>query len=168
MLKKYEENIYLISQIFSPNDATFENDSESDSDSAAGEFSPMGNESLPEEELKSLPEECRSQLSELSKNRQELEQAYQKIFAEQQTLEKFQDEELDTFENSNRDFHQLFHELKQTKMKFGDIDHYVKKAKELSVFADTHPAMSAIMEGQSPKQAQRPFTDSDHIEYEKL
>eukprot|EP01022_Parablepharisma_sp_SALTPOND_P033316 TRINITY_DN88461_c1_g1_i1.p2 TRINITY_DN88461_c1_g1~~TRINITY_DN88461_c1_g1_i1.p2 ORF type:complete len:251 (+),score=37.74 TRINITY_DN88461_c1_g1_i1:116-868(+) len=168
MLKKYEENVYLISQVFGHEPISSDEDdlpSDSDSEGENGLEEAMSDDY--EFSKKILPAESREKLESLSKHREELEQAYQKIFTEQQSLERYQDEELDTFENSNKDFHQLFHELKQAKLKVNDIESYVKRAKGLGVFADTHPALSVI-EGQSPRQAQRPFSETDHVDYAKL
>ncbi len=174
LLKKYEENVYLIGQIFSNDEIVL---SDEDSDSALGEE----DEPMPEgpkvaatpapaekPAAATLPETGDQQRAQgLAEERKGLEAAYQRIFAEQQSLEKYQDEELDNFENANKDFHQLLHDLKQAKLRPHDIEEYIKKAKELAVFADTHPALM-VLEGQSPRQAQRPFSDSDHVEYIKL
>ena len=177
MLKKYEENVYLISQIFGsePIDESDDDDNSSASD-AIPENEPMeeeenddndGNDVNDEKLPSDLPPALIESIGSLSKNRKELEQAYQKIFAEQQSLEKFQDEELDSFEGMNKDFHQLFHELKQAKLKKADIEGYFKRSKELGVYADSHPAIITI-EGPSTKPAQRPFTEMENIDYDKL
>ncbi len=162
MLKKYEENVYLLGRIFSnePVDASDDSVSASENEdkSAEGDVDMSGDPEVAAWE---------SRLAQLAEERKGLEAEYQKIFTEQQSLEKYQDEELDSFENSNKDFHQLLHSLKQGKLKFADIDNCSKKAKELGVFADTHPALLAL-DGQTPRQSQRPFTDTDHIEYLKI
>jgi len=172
MLKKYEENVFLISQIFGnePIDLSSsdsENSEPETPESYQNNEEPMKDTILSEQEIKELPIEYQQKLDEISKNRKELEQAYQKIFSEQQNLENYQGDELDSFENYNKDFHQLLHELKQSKLKHSDIENYIKRSKELGVYADTHPALLNI-EGKSPKQVQRPFLENEQIQYEKL
>ena len=163
MLKKYEENVYLISQIF--DSEPIESDDESLScESDAESENHILNEDTIATFANSVPEKLYGQLKQIFEERKELEQEYQKIFADEQNLEKFQDEELDRFENSNKDFHQLFHELKQAKLKVPDVEGYIKRAKEIEVFPDTHPAILNI-EGRSAQKIQRPFADNEHIDY---
>ena len=161
MLKKYEENAYLICKIFGNDPIDSESDS-SDSDSKEDQ-SEMNLSSLEN----SIPNHIYEELKEQAKERQELEQEYSKVDNEYQKLEEYQDGELDAFENSNKDFHQLFHELKQAKLKGGDIETYIKRAKDLEVFPDTHPMIMAL-EGKSTQKLQRPFSDKETVDYIKL
>lgn len=164
MLKKYEENAYLMCRIFGNEIIDSESDS-SDSDNKTEEQ--MQTEVNLAALEGSIPKSVYEELKELSKEREELEQEYTKVDNDQQKLEEFQDDELDTFENSNKDFHLLFHELKQAKLKSADIECYIKKAKDLGVFPDTHPIIMAL-EGRSNHRPQRPFSDKETVEYIKL
>eukprot|EP00826_Nyctotherus_ovalis_P037125 TRINITY_DN3368_c0_g1_i1.p1 TRINITY_DN3368_c0_g1~~TRINITY_DN3368_c0_g1_i1.p1 ORF type:complete len:161 (-),score=69.63 TRINITY_DN3368_c0_g1_i1:126-608(-) len=160
MLKKYEENAYLICKIFGSEPIESGSDSSDSEELAAEEV----NLAMLE---KAVPRETFEEMKELSKERQELEQEYAKVYNDQQKLEEFHENELYNLEISNKDFHQLFHKLKQAKLQPSELEGCIRRAKELGVFPNTHPTIMAL-EGKNTLKLQRPFADNENLDYIKL